>query len=192
MDASSAAAGACPGTARPAEHVGGARNVHPWRGVIAAVVVPLAARRLVLRIVLTTVIFAVLDFLWLGVFMNGFYKTELGTLARLSGPDFAPVWWAALAVYAVLVLGLVVFVLPRAAGHPTRALGFGALLGFVAYGTYDLTAYSVLQGWSLRMTLVDMAWGASICAMTSALVITLEPRLVAVPRPSPADLRQSA
>ena len=152
----------------------------------------MTARRMLLRVVLTTMIFAVLDFLWLGVFMNGFYKAELGTLARLSGPDFAPVWWAAFAVYGVLVLGLVVFVLPRADGNPTRALGFGALLGLITYGTYDLTAYSVLQGWSLRMTLVDLVWGASICGLTCALVTKLEPRLVAVPRRSPADLRQSA
>lgn len=144
-------------------------------------VAPLTARRLALRIVLTTVIFAALDFLWLGVFMNGFYKTELGTLARLSGADFAPIWWAAIAVYVVLVTGLVVFVLPRAAGNATRALGFGALQGLVTYGTYDLTAYSVVQGWSLRMTVVDMMWGASICGLTCAVVTMLEPRLVAVP-----------
>lgn len=141
----------------------------------------MTARRLALRIVLTTAIFAALDFLWLGVFMNGFYKSELGSLARLSGSNFAPVWWAACAVYAVLVTALVVFVLPRAAGSATRALGLGALQGLITYGTYDLTAYSVVQGWSLRMTMVDMAWGASICGLTCAVVTMLEPRLLAVP-----------
>jgi uncharacterized membrane protein len=152
----------------------------------------MTARRLALRVFLTTVIFAALDFLWLGVFMNGFYKTELGAMARLSGPDFAPIWWAALAVYAVLVTGLVVFVLPRAAGNPTRALGLGALQGLITYGTYDLTAYSVIQGWSLRMTLVDMIWGASICGLTCAIVTMVEPRLVAVPQRRRVDARQSA
>jgi uncharacterized membrane protein len=143
-------------------------------------------------VVLTTVIFAVLDFLWLGVFMNGFYKAELGAMARLSGADFAPIWWAALAVYAVLVTGLVVFVLPRAAGSPTRALGLGALQGLITYGTYDLTAYSVIQGWSLRMTLVDMVWGVSICGLTCALVAMVEPRLAAVPQQRRMGARQSA
>jgi uncharacterized membrane protein len=126
---------------------------------------------------LTTIAFAVLDFLWLGVFMNGFYKTELGALARLSGPDFAPIWWAALAVYGVLVLGIVVFVLPRADGHPLRALGFGALMGLICYGTYDFTAYSVLAGWSLRMTLVDIAWGAVICGVSAAMAVLIESKV---------------
>ena len=151
----------------------------------------MAARRVALQVVLTTAVFAVLDFIWLGVFMNGFYKAELGAMARLSGPDFAPVWWAAFAVYGVLVLGLVVFVLPRSEGQATRALLFGALMGVVSYGTYDLTAYSVLAGWSLRMTLVDIAWGAAICGLTSAVVTLLEPRLAGAPQARPATRQQS-
>lgn len=134
-------------------------------------------RRMVGQALLTTLVFAVMDFLWLGVFMNGFYKTELGALARLSGSDFAPIWWAAVSVYAVLVLGIVVFVLPRAAGRPRRALGFGALMGIVCYGTYDFTAYSVLAGWSLRMTLVDVAWGAVICGVSAATAVLVESRV---------------
>ena len=148
-------------------------------------------RRVLLRVALTTVIFALLDYLWLGVFMHGFYKAELGAMARVSGPDFAPVWWAALSVYAVLVSGLVVFVLPRAGGNPSQALGFGALLGLITYGTYDLTAYSMLNGWSLRMTLVDLAWGACICGLTSALVTMLELRLTPGPQASAARPHQS-
>ncbi len=142
-------------------------------------VTPITARQLLLRVVLTTAVFASLDFVWLGILMNDFYKAELGPLARLSGPNFAPVWWAAFAVYGLLVLGLVVFVLPRAVGRPLRALGFGAVLGLVCYGTYDFTAYSVLAGWSLRMTLVDLVWGAAICGVSAAVVTALETRLTA-------------
>ena len=131
--------------------------------------------------VLTTIVFAALDAVWLGVAMNGFYKSELGSLARLSGSNFAPVWWAACVVYALLVVGLVVFVLPRATGQPARALGFGALFGGVAYGTYDFTAYAVLAGWSLRMTLVDLWWGAVICGLSAAVVTVVESRLALGP-----------
>jgi uncharacterized membrane protein len=148
-------------------------------------------RRVAVQALLTTAVFAALDFVWLGIFMNGFYKAELGSMARLSGPDFAPVWWAAFAVYGVLVLGLVVLVLPRAEGQATRALGFGALMGVGSYGTYDLTAYSVLAGFSLRMTLVDIVWGAAICGLTSAIVTLLEPRLAGAPAPRSSTRPQS-
>jgi uncharacterized membrane protein len=145
-------------------------------------------RRVAVQALLTTAVFAALDFVWLGIFMNGFYKAELGSMARLSGPD----WWAAFAVDGVLVRGRVVLVLPRAEGQATRALGFGALMGVVSYGTYDLTAYSVLAGFSLRMTLVDIVWGAAICGLTSAIVTLLEPRLAGAPAPRSSTRSRSS
>jgi uncharacterized membrane protein len=159
-------------------------------GVLGRVTIPASARRAVRQTVLTTIVFAALDAVWLGVAMNGFYKSELGSLARLSGTNFAPVWWAACVVYALLVVGLVVFVLPRATGQPARALAFGALFGGVAYGTYDFTAYAVLTGWSLRMTLVDLWWGAVICGLSAAAVTVLESRFAPVGASQPAP-RQS-
>jgi len=172
---------------RPAAPAQSPRTSTDGTGVLARVTIPAPARRAVRQTVLTTIVFAALDFLWLGVAMNGFYKSELGSLARLSGTDFAPVWWAAALVYALLVAGLVVFVLPRAVGHPARALGFGALFGAVAYGTYDFTAYAMLAGWSLRMTLVDLWWGAVICGLSAAIVTAVETRWrsASAARPAP-------
>jgi uncharacterized membrane protein len=43
----------------------------------------------------------------------------------------------------------------------------GALLGLVAYGTYDLSNYSTLQGWPLALTAIDMAWGAVLSAVAA-------------------------
>lgn len=158
---------------------------------LTAVADRLNARRIAQQVLVTTLTFVVLDFVWLGVLMSGFYKAELGPLARLSGPDFAPVWWAAVAVYVVLVTGVVVFVLPRAEGHPSRAFLFGALFGLVAYGTYDLTAYSVIVGWSLRMTVVDLLWGAVICGISAYVATAVAGRAVAPATPRHHTPRQS-
>ncbi len=143
-------------------------------------------QRMTRRVALTTAVFLAMDFVWLGLLMPGFYKAELGALARVSGPDFAPIWWSAVAVYACLVAGIVVFVLPQAEGRPARALVLGAVLGIVTYGTYDFTAYAVLAGWSLRMTVIDVLWGAVICGVSSAAAIWLEPRVIASPVVRPA------
>ena len=48
----------------------------------------------------------------------------------------------------------------------TAAL-LGALLGLVAYGTYDLTNLATLKGWPVTMTFVDMAWGAVLTAISA-------------------------
>lgn len=50
----------------------------------------------------------VLDYLWLGLLMNGFYKAQLGTLARRSGDSFAPLWTPAILPYVPVVIAIAV------------------------------------------------------------------------------------
>jgi uncharacterized membrane protein len=126
--------------------------------------------------VLVLLVFLAIDLTWLGVLMAKFYKAELGSLARRSGEAMAPVWWAAFLVYVLIPLGLVLFVLPRVSpdNSAAAALGWGFLYGVILYGVYDLTNYSLIDRWPWRMTLVDMAWGGCICAVTSYVAVVLD------------------
>jgi uncharacterized membrane protein len=125
---------------------------------------------------LVLVIFLAIDLTWLGVLMAKFYKAELGPLARRSGEAMAPVWWAAFLVYVLIPLGIVLFVLPRVSPESlaASALGWGFVYGIILYGVYDLTNYSLIDRWPWRMTLVDMAWGGFICAVTSYVAAMLD------------------
>jgi len=46
----------------------------------------------------------------------------------------------------------------------TTALINGALLGLVAYGTYDMTNLATLKNWSVAVSVVDMIWGVALTA----------------------------
>ena len=65
--------------------------------------------------------------------------------------------------------GIIVFaVLPaQDASSGLRALGLGALLGLVAYGTYDFTNLSTLRDWPLSLSLIDVAWGCALTAISA-------------------------
>jgi uncharacterized membrane protein len=103
--------------------------------------------------------FLVLDGLWLGVLMGPTYKSLLGSL-MLDQPRLLP----AAVFYLLYVLGCVIFVvLPSASWQ--RAARLGALLGLVAYGTYDLSNLATLQGWSAGLAVMDMAWGTVLTAI---------------------------
>ena len=52
-------------------------------------------------------------------------------------------------------------------GSLLRALWGGALLGLVAYGTYDMTNLATLKGWSSLVTIADMAWGMTVSAIAA-------------------------
>ena len=67
-------------------------------------------------------LFFLIDYLWLGQVMVGFYKQELGPLARKAGEDLNPLIWAAIVVYLFIPLGIVLFALPL--GPVIRRLGF--------------------------------------------------------------------
>lgn len=110
----------------------------------------------------TLVAMLAIDLLWLGVVARPLYAQGIGHLMA-ERPNM-PV--AAL-FYAVYALGLVVFVVaPQAAGPGwTATLLRGALFGFVAYATYDLTNLATLKGWPVWLSLVDMAWGSAVSAV---------------------------
>ena len=110
------------------------------------------------------VIMAVIDAVWLSVVANKFYKSQIGSLL-LDKPNMG----AAVAFYLIYVLGVVMFVLRPAleAGSWLHALLYGALFGFVAYATYDLTNLATLKGFTLKLVLVDLVWGAVLTAAVS-------------------------
>lgn len=121
--------------------------------------------------VVALVSFVVLDGLWLGVVMSGFYRTALGPIARTAADgSLAPLWLVAAPVYVLLALGQVAFVLPRVSGGVGAAMAWGALFGLVVYGVYDLTNWSVLKGYGATVALVDIAWGMFACAAVAGIL----------------------
>jgi uncharacterized membrane protein len=109
------------------------------------------------------VVFFPLDFVWLSTVGKSFYFRELDGLLM---PE--PNLLIAGLFYLAYVAGIVALVAVPAEGDVLKALAFGAILGFVAYGTYDLTNLSTLQGFSPRVAALDMAWGTGLTAASAA------------------------
>lgn len=71
--------------------------------------------------------------------------------------------------YLAYVAGLLWFVsLPALReGAPLQALIGGAILGFIAYGTYEMTNYATLSDWSLQQVMVDGLWGIALTGFSA-------------------------
>jgi uncharacterized membrane protein len=121
-------------------------------------------------------VFLVIDLVWLGVIMKSFYAAELGDLARRQGTALAPRWGAAILVYLLIPMGVVLFVRPLLGDNATlvQTFGWGALFGLILYGVYDLTNLAILDKWTLRMAIADIAWGCALCGTTSIAMRGLE------------------
>ncbi len=124
--------------------------------------------------VLSMVVFAFLDAIWLGYVMTSRYKEWLGPLARLNADgSFNINFIAAVGVYILLASAIVFFVLPvlGSSSGAAKIFFYGALMGLIIYGVYDLTNAATLTRWPISLIVADMAWGALATGMT-ALVVT--------------------
>lgn len=134
--------------------------------------------KLIILFLVTICSVFIMDMIWLGLIAKDTYAQNIGMLLRKSGESMTPIWWAAVVVYICIALGIIFFVLPKANGDYLLALGWGALFGFIAYGIYDFTNYSILKNWPYNITLIDLMWGMVLCGLTSVFVTFIQNRFL--------------
>lgn len=119
--------------------------------------------------------FFIIDLIWLGVVARSFYQNQMGHLMRTDVN-----WPAAIVFYLVFVVGIIVLAVWPAVERQSlgHALALGALLGLVTYAAYDLTNLATLEGFPIRVVLVDMVWGTVLCATVSAVAYLASTRLL--------------
>jgi len=113
---------------------------------------------------LTTPVFFAMDMVWLGLVAKNFYHRQIGHLMTDNVK-----WSAALIFYFLFIAGIIIFaVLPAVEkGSFGRAILLGALFGFFAYATYDLTNLATLKDWPLVVAVTDIVWGMVLTATVS-------------------------
>ncbi len=105
-----------------------------------------------------------IDLVWLPRVMRPLFERHIGGML-LETPKMG----VAAIFYVVYCAGLVYFAAAPAAeaGMPAAALRDGALLGALAYATYECTNWATLKGWHWRMAALDIAGGAAIAAVSA-------------------------
>ncbi|MBP1849072.1 DUF2177 family protein [Rhizobium halophytocola] len=129
----------------------------------------------VIAYIATAIVFFGLDFIWLSKSI-GFYRSHIGDLL-LDQPNFV----AAGLFYVFYIAGIVYLaVVPNLQnGSWSSALLAGAVLGFLAYGTYDMTNLSTLKGWSVTIVIADLIWGTFLTGVAATAGYLITSRFVA-------------
>lgn len=114
--------------------------------------------------VITVVVFLVLDALMLTRVLAPLFESYIGEIMRPQ-----PLYGAAALFYVAYIAGLVLLVSWPAfvAGAPGDALIKGAVLGALAYGTYEFTNMATLKLWSWKMVTLDVAWGTALTGVSA-------------------------
>jgi uncharacterized membrane protein len=112
----------------------------------------------------TAIVFLGMDSVWLGTMGSILYRPLLGGMV-LDKFSLVP----AIAFYLFYVVGIVFFAVSPAfeSDRWMTALIHGALFGFFAYATYDLTNQATLKNWPVTITFVDLCWGTVVTGVAA-------------------------
>jgi len=124
----------------------------------------------ILRFFLAATTMLLLDYLWLGLLMNDFYREALGPVLRLEDGRIAPRMLPTVAIYLLMLCGILFFGYRFKTNNKTGAILYTALLGFFSFAVYDLTNWATLSHWSPMIVLADTLWGAVLFGTTRAVL----------------------
>lgn len=108
--------------------------------------------------------FLIIDAVWLGLVAKEFYASQLGSLMR-DDILFVP----AGIFYLLYSAGIVMLAVRPEQTHLslTNVAFYGAVVGFIAYGTYDVTNLATIKNWPPLMSVVDLLWGTAISSIVA-------------------------
>jgi len=117
----------------------------------------------------------ILDTIWLGTVTKDFIIREFGSLIAIENWKIKINLWVGLLAWFIISSMIVIFVTLQFTTYRDIAL-YWALLGFMSYAMYDLTNLTFITNYSLKFTLVDIAWGTFVwlaVALSSFSVLNL-------------------
>lgn len=110
----------------------------------------------------TALIFLIVDAIMLTLVMKPLFSRHIGLL--MADPiRYAP----AGLFYAAYVAGMLYLVSLPALRDEAPILLPAAIIGAMAYGTYEFTSYAIMRDWHWSMVVTDTVWGAILTAFSA-------------------------
>ncbi len=123
---------------------------------------------LILTLYFATLIpFLILDGIMITLVTKPLFDQHIGYLMSNLRP--AP----AAAFYLLYIAGLLYLVSLPALRTGSATLLPAAVIGFMAYGTYEFTSYAIMKDWTFQMLATDLIWGTLLTAVTTWLGVAI-------------------
>jgi uncharacterized membrane protein len=110
----------------------------------------------------TAAVFLILDAIMLSLVMKPLFTRHIGAL-MIEPIRYVP----AGLFYAAYVAGLIYLVSLPALKTGSPVLIPAAIIGAMAYGTYEFTSYAIMRDWHWQMVATDFLWGTVLTAVSA-------------------------
>lgn len=110
----------------------------------------------------TAVIFLVLDAIMLTLHMQPLFQRHISALMA-DQIRLAP----AAIFYLAYVAGVIYLVTWPALKTGSAVIVPAAIIGAMAYGTFEFTSYAIMKDWHISMVITDVIWGTVLTAFSA-------------------------
>ena len=114
-----------------------------------------------IKLLITAIIFVVLDSIYLNLIKDYFVKQ----INLVQGSPIKIDFLAILLCYIFLIFGINYFII-----QPNRSIQDAFILGIIIYGVYETTNKALLTKWSWLTVIMDTLWGGTLFALTTYII----------------------
>ena len=118
------------------------------------------------RFLYSSIIFTIIDLLWIKYYMGGKYEIMVN---EIQGSNMIVDKKIAGCAYLVLCFALNYFVIPYVTENDCRVWTHSFIFGLVLYATYDFTCGAVFHKWDKKLMIIDILWGGIVFVLTNYL-----------------------
>jgi uncharacterized membrane protein len=107
----------------------------------------------------------ILDYIWLWIVTKDFIIREFWNLITVEESGSIKINLAAGLIAWLIISAMIVTFVTLKYDNIWEIVLYGALLWFMSYAMYDLTNLTFLNNYSLKFTLIDIAWWTFACTI---------------------------
>ena len=118
------------------------------------------------KIVVSSIIFTVIDLLWLKFYMTEKYNIMI---PKIQGSKLEVNVYIAALAYLTLCFALNYFVLPNVQKNNFKLFSHSFIFGAVLYAVYDFTCGAIFKKFNKKLMFIDIIWGGVVFALSNYL-----------------------
>jgi len=114
-----------------------------------------------LKLFLIALVFISIDM----VFINLSSKIYQKMIKSIQNSPLIPRYYSMISIYIIVVFGLYYFII-----YPKKSPIEAAFFGFIIYGIYETTNYTIFEKWNPIVSIINVLWASILFGLTTYII----------------------
>ncbi|MDD5086834.1 MAG: DUF2177 family protein [Candidatus Nanoarchaeia archaeon] len=123
--------------------------------------------------IVSFIFISTVDAVWHLVIFRNPYVEGIKPVARMAGNEFAFKLIPGLLSQIIVVTSIFLLVACFAGKDIKKAALIGAIAGILTITVYGLVNYSLIEGWGIRITILEVIWGPILGSISAVFVMKM-------------------